>query len=53
MLAEASGVALGEIGRIDYSYVEIRSRPFSYDTRMREAIMDRSAATPDTEPEGL
>ena len=53
VLAEASGVTLGEIERIDYSYLEIRSRPFSYDTLTREATMARSAATPDIEPEEL
>lgn len=53
VLAEASGVELGKIGRIDYSYVEIRSRSFSYDTRMRAMDMKESAATPDIKPEEL
>lgn len=52
-LAEASGATLGEILRIDYSYVEIRTRRFSYGYASASAMYDAASPAPDVEPEAL
>jgi uncharacterized protein YggE len=53
VLADASGATLGEILRIDYSYVEIRTRRFSYEYASASAMYEASAPAPDVEPEAL
>lgn len=51
-LAEASGVTLGEMVRIDYSFVEIRARSMSYEFGDYDMVAADSPA-PDVEPEAL
>ena len=53
VLAEASGATLGEIVSVDYSFVEVRTRRFSYVHRLRGLLMEDPAPTPDVEPEAL
>ena len=53
VLAEASGATLGEIMSVDYSFVEVRTRRFSYAQRLRGRFMADPAPTPDVEPEAL
>ena len=53
VLAEASGATLGEILRIDYSYVEIRTRRLSYEFANTGAMYEAAAPAPDVEPEAL
>ncbi len=52
-LAEASGATLGEILRIDYSYVEIRTRRLTYEYASTSAMYDAASPAPDVEPEAL
>lgn len=52
VLAESSGTNLGDIEQIDYSFVEIRTRPFSY--RMADPdTLAEGPQTPDIEPKLL
>ncbi len=53
VLAEASGATLGEILRIDYSYVEIRTRRLSYELANTGAMYEAAAPALDVEPEAL
>ena len=53
VLAEASGATLGEMVRLDYSFVEVRTRRLSYAYRLRGRLMEDSAPAPDVEPEAL
>ncbi len=53
VLAEASGATLGQILRIDYSYVEIRTRRLSYEFADAGAMYEAAPPTPDVEPEAL
>jgi uncharacterized protein len=53
VLAEASGATLGEMVMLDYSFVEVRTRRFSYAHRLRGRLMEDNAPTPDVEPEAL
>jgi uncharacterized protein YggE len=52
VLAEAAGVELGEVEKIDYSFVEVRTRSFSYNLAEYDASVPASPA-PDVEPEAL
>lgn len=52
VLAESAGASLGEIERIDYSFVEVRTRSFSYNLFEADASM-MASPTPDVEPEAL
>jgi len=52
VLAESSGTELGEIERLDYSFVEVRTRSFSYDLSDSSMSVLASAA-PDIEPEAM
>ena len=52
VLARSSGTELGDIEHIDYSFVEVRSKYFSYDYGGANVLASRSAA-PDVEPESL
>lgn len=52
ILAEASGATLGEMVRVDYSYVEIRTRPFSYELEAGAFALSE-ASPPDIEPQAL
>ncbi len=53
VLAEASGTTLGEIARIDFSYVEVRTRCLTYE--LADSLVAESAAAPalDVEPQAL
>jgi uncharacterized protein YggE len=51
VLADAAGVALGEITRIDYGFVEVRVRSRSVVYEMADA--SAAAPPPDIEPEAL
>ncbi len=53
VLAEASVSTLGEMVNLDYSFVEIRRRPFSYGYRKAGLLADAAAPAPDVEPEAL
>ncbi len=53
VLAEASGAALGEMVSLDYSFLEIRTRPFSYGYRKPGLLAEAAAPAPDVEPEAL
>jgi uncharacterized protein len=52
-LAEASGATLGEIVSVDYSFVEVRTRRFSYGYRRAGLAMEQALPAPDVEPEAL
>lgn len=53
VLAEASGATLGEIVSVDYSFVEVRTRRFSYGYRRPGLAMEEALPAPDVEPEAL
>ncbi len=53
VLAESAGARLGEIEQIDYSFIEVRTRPFSYDVDAHEDAMMPAFRAPDIEPEAL
>jgi uncharacterized protein len=53
VLAEASGATLGEIVSVDYSFVEVRTRRFSYGYRSPGLVMEEALPAPDVEPEAL
>ena len=53
VLAEASGATLGEMVSVDYSFVEVRTRRFSYGYRGAAMMMEDAAPAPDVEPEAL
>ena len=53
VLAEASGATLGEIVSVDYSFVEVRTRRFSYGYRRPGLAMEEALPAPDVEPEVL
>ncbi len=48
VLAEASGATLGEMVRVDYSFVEVRTRRFSYGYRLRRPSYGRAPPPPRT-----
>lgn len=52
VLAESAGASLGEIEQIDYSFVEIRTRSFSYTLAEHDASRLASPA-PEVEPEAM
>lgn len=55
VLAESTGTSLGQIDQIDYSFIEIRRRSFSYDLAAggRDAMRTVSEPALDVEPEAL
>ncbi len=55
LLAESTGTSLGQIDEIDYSFIEIRRRSFSYDlaASSRDGMTTLSEPAPDVEPEAL
>ena len=53
VLADAAGASLGEIVRIDYSYVEFRTHKFTYELAEPMPAFARSTPAPDVRPEGL
>ena len=53
VLAEAAGAKLGEMVRIDYSYVEIRTRGLTYEFAEPAPALEASAPAPDVRPEEL
>ena len=53
VLAAAAGVALGEMVRIDYSHVEIRTRALTYEFAEPEPAFAASVPAPDVRPEAL
>lgn len=53
VLVEASGATLGEMMSLDYSFVEIRTRTFSYGYRKPGPLTEAAASAPDVEPEAL
>ena len=53
VLAESSGATLGEMVILDYSFVEVRTRRFSFAQRLRGFRMEDPDPTPDVEPEAL
>ena len=53
VLAEAAGAALGEMVRIDYSHVEIRTRGLTYEFAEPDPAFAASAPAPDVRPEAL
>lgn len=53
VLADAAGAELGEMVRIDYSYVEVRTRGLSYDLADPVAGVAASVRAPDVRPEAL
>ena len=52
VLAEASGATLGEMVMLDYSFVEVRTRRFSYAHRLRGHLLLREFATARPRPCG-
>ena len=52
VLAESSGIVLGEIERLDYSFVEVRTRFFSYDPS-DPSMSVLELVAPDIEPEAM
>ena len=53
VLSEAAGVRLGEMMRIDYSHVEIRTRGLTYEFAEPVPAFAASAPAPDVRPEAL
>lgn len=53
VLAEAAGVALGEMVRIDYSHVEVRTRGLTYELADPVPAFAASVPAPDVRPEAL
>lgn len=53
VLAESAGATLGEIEQIDYSFIEVRTRSFSYHLGEEDAYTMPAFRAPDIKPEAL
>jgi uncharacterized protein YggE len=52
VLADSAGIVLGEIERLDYSFVEVRTRFFSYGPS-DPSLSELGLVAPDIEPEAM
>lgn len=53
VLAEASGATLGEMVRVDYSHIEVRTRSLTYELNEPTTAFAASMPAPDVHPQGL
>lgn len=53
VLAEAAGAALGEMVRIDYSHIEVRTRGLTYELDEPMSALAASMPAPDVRPQAL
>ena len=53
VLAEAAGATLGEMVRIDYSHIEVRTRGLAYELAEPAQAFARSMPAPDVHPQAL